>query len=200
MVAPYDCKYVAIQILDVGTSPKDFTIDYSPDGTTWTTVVTVANASWSMDYETKYYDIPVGSQSPRLYWRVNITANMGNLSYKTIGRIKFIDQYGNFPRSPKWPYSHFDIIPPISETIGDSATTELVRFCFQAALGWTSQLGICGVLQSNQDVPGSVSIGENANSSGSKQLSVTLVDTSNKEPISETTLCIEPVQVAIFPL
>ena len=115
---------------DIGTPtycPKDFTIDWSDDGSAWTTALTVTNQiNWG-SYERRTYDItPAGAHA---YWRVNVTAKNGG-SYTSMNEVEFMDQYGNIATNVSTTY--FDIIPPVSETIGDSRARDLLRLEFSA--------------------------------------------------------------------
>jgi predicted alpha-1,2-mannosidase len=58
-----------------GRDPKDWTLQGSADGTTWTTVDQQTGQSWAARGETR--DFTVADPKPYLYYRLNVTANGG---------------------------------------------------------------------------------------------------------------------------
>lgn len=71
-------------------SPSNFTIQYSDNGSTWTTFSTQTGVTWS-SLETKVYDI--SGAGSHVYWRINITANNGasQVSINELSFTKIVD-------------------------------------------------------------------------------------------------------------
>ena len=110
-----------------GNSPRDFTIDWSDNGTAWTTALAVTNQTAWFNYERRYFDIP--PSGTHAYWRVNVTAKNGGAGVSIL-ELEFMDQYGNIATNVANTY--FDIIPPVTETIGDSRARDILRVEFTA--------------------------------------------------------------------
>lgn len=147
--------------------PKNFTIDYSDNGSDWTTALTVTNSTNWYAYERRYFNIPaVGNH---VYWRVNFTANNGDASWCSITAIIFMDQYGN--EATTLPVvsgkTYFDCIPPSSETIGDTNGRDLIRFEFTS-----TTISMRPTYQSISGIPQIVQIWQNT--AGNVQYSITL--------------------------
>jgi len=75
-------------------SPKTWTLRSSSDGTTWTTIHTVSNATgWNGEQRT-YTVVPLSSGLPTYasatQWELNITANNGNASVVTVSELEFM--------------------------------------------------------------------------------------------------------------
>lgn len=58
-------------------TPRDFALQYSDDGSSWTTAQSWSSQTWSQSYQRKDY-VLTSSAGAHLYWRLNITA--GNTS------------------------------------------------------------------------------------------------------------------------
>lgn len=68
--------------------PKNWTIEWSDDGLAWTVSDTVSEqTAWRYD-ETRTFLVTGGAHK---YWRMNITANNGDGTYVSIGRLRFYD-------------------------------------------------------------------------------------------------------------
>ncbi|MCY9657301.1 GH92 family glycosyl hydrolase [Paenibacillus chondroitinus] len=59
-----------------GRDPKNWQFEGSNDGSTWTTLDTRTNQTFSERFQTKVYDF--ANETPYLYYRLNITANSGD--------------------------------------------------------------------------------------------------------------------------
>lgn len=70
-------------------APKDWDVQWSDNGTTWTTTGQVRNeTAWSSG-ETRTYSITAGGTHQ--YWRLKFIANNGEATYITVGRLRFYD-------------------------------------------------------------------------------------------------------------
>ncbi len=68
-------------------APKDFSIQWSDDGTTWTTARSWTNETgWANPASTRHYAFP--SAGSHLHWRINVTAENGG-GYVRIGALRF---------------------------------------------------------------------------------------------------------------
>lgn len=79
----------------VKQGPKSWTLQSSPDGSTWTTIHTVSNEPIFMPGERRVYTVtPLSSGLPsydaRVYWRLNFTANQGD-AVLSVGEIEFME-------------------------------------------------------------------------------------------------------------
>lgn len=102
-------------------APKDFTIEYSDNGSSWTTALTVTNETLWNGYERKFYTwTSVGSHA---YWRVNVSAKNGGATLEFLD-LMFEDASGQMYAG----LATLSVIPPNTETIGDSHSRECVRF------------------------------------------------------------------------
>lgn len=102
-------------------SPKDFTIEYSDNGSSWTTALTVTNETQWYGYERKGYSwSSVGSHT---YWRINVSARNGGSTLE-IYELHFEDASGQCYGG----LATLTVIPPNTESIGDSHAREAVRF------------------------------------------------------------------------
>lgn len=106
------------------SAPLTFTLDWSDNGSAWTTHQTwTSEILWLAPYEHRVYTIT--SAPSKNYWRINVTAIQSgsytyitawcleNAGYDWISTLQFID-----------------VIPPVTETIGNSVTKEEVRLEF----------------------------------------------------------------------
>lgn len=71
-----------------GRDPKNWQFEGSNDGSTWTTVDTRTNETFSNRFQTKVYDF--SNDTPYLYYRINITANSGD-SYIQLAEFQLSD-------------------------------------------------------------------------------------------------------------
>lgn len=71
---------------------KDWDIEYSDNGITWTTAEQVRNQLLWTYGETKTYTI--GAYGAHTYWRLRPIANNGDATYVSIGRLRFKDAGG----------------------------------------------------------------------------------------------------------
>ena len=58
--------------------PKDFILQGSNDGSTWTDLLTQSGTSWTSQAQTIRFEVPTANQANYLYYRIWATANMKN--------------------------------------------------------------------------------------------------------------------------
>lgn len=104
-------------------SPNTFTLDFSDDGAAWTTLQTwTGEASW---YATGTRDYVVTGAASHAWWRLNVTAKNGGASL-TIKTWRLEDAAGNQITNA----IQADVIPPATETVGNTKYQEVVRIYF----------------------------------------------------------------------
>lgn len=104
-------------------SPNTFTLDFCDDGVTWITLQTwTGEAGW---YATETRDYVVTGAASHTYWRLNVTAKNGGASL-TISTWRLEDAAGNRISND----IQADVIPPATETIGNTGYREVVRIYF----------------------------------------------------------------------
>lgn len=104
-------------------APATFTLDWSDNGSTWTVHQTwTGETNWGARQLRKY---TVTGAPAKNYWRINVTAKNGG-SYIEIQDLFLVDASNNWISSKNF----IDVLPPVSETIGNSTARELVRFGF----------------------------------------------------------------------
>lgn len=102
------------------TAPKDFTLDWSDNGSSWTTHATwTGEAVWTSNERRKY---TITSAPAKNYWRINVTARQSSTT-TTIGKWVLEDASNNWITTRNF----FDVQPPSGETIGNSYSKELIR-------------------------------------------------------------------------
>lgn len=79
--------------------PKNFTFQGSTNGTDWTTLDTVTNASVSATYQSIVYDVDAGSQGAYNYYRLNVTANNGSTTCLELGQLIIYE--ANYVENPQ---------------------------------------------------------------------------------------------------
>lgn len=80
--------YVVRARHDAGNgAPKDWTLEYSDDGTAWTVAHTVTNETAWANGERREFNFP--SAGTHTHWRINVTANNGR-STLNIAELEFI--------------------------------------------------------------------------------------------------------------
>jgi hypothetical protein len=82
--------YVVMESPYIGsaTSPKDWTLQGSADGSNWTTLDTQSGKTWNVNY-TQQLAFAISSATYR-YYKLNITLNNGNASFVGVGQLTFI--------------------------------------------------------------------------------------------------------------
>lgn len=113
--------------LTVTTAPLTFTLDYSSNGSSWTTLGSSysGNSSW-LPGEVRVFTI--SGASSQTWWRINVTAaNSG--SSCSINSFILEDASGNWLVGSNF----FDCIPPTTETIGNSTARDVLRWAFPTA-------------------------------------------------------------------
>ena len=108
------------------SGPLTFTLDYSSNGSSWTTLQTfTSQTGWTSCERRKY---AISSATSQTYWRINITAvQSGTTSY--IHEWTLEDANGNWLVSQPF----FDCIPPTTEVIGNSNARDVLRWLFPVA-------------------------------------------------------------------
>lgn len=106
-------------------APTAFTLDWSDNGSSWTT-----HATWSSElvwgiHERRKYAIT--SAPAKNYWRLNVTAKNGG-TYTEISEWALEDASANIITNNQF----IDLIPPVTETIGNSLSKEEVRMIFNS--------------------------------------------------------------------
>lgn len=77
---------------DTTQSPQDFSLQYSDDGTSWTTHQSwTAQTNWSA---TPYREFTVTGAPTKAYWRIYVTANNGNTVHTSIGELRICKTFG----------------------------------------------------------------------------------------------------------
>ncbi len=113
-------------------APKDFTIEYSDDGSSWTTVATVTGEAGWFGYERKVYSW--AAAGAHTYWRINVSARNGGTSL-TIIELMFEDAAGKTISG----IASMTVLPPATESLGNGKARDAVRFEINS-LGTTLQL------------------------------------------------------------
>lgn len=81
-------KFILGGALSTSESPKDFSLEWSDNGSSWTSHQSWTNQSFTSN-EQKTYTV-TGSPS-HAYWRINVTANVGGASWTTVSELTFFD-------------------------------------------------------------------------------------------------------------
>lgn len=107
-------------------NPKDWTLDYSDDGSSWTTADTQSTvSSWGV-CEAKTYTVG-GTPGNHAYWRLRVTASVGACTYSTgscaFAQLRMKLSSGHYIAT----VCSFVTIPPSSETIGDSYSKDALN-------------------------------------------------------------------------
>jgi hypothetical protein len=106
------------------TSPHNFSLDYSTDGSSWTTLQSwTGEMFWTIAERRKYI---VSGAVSKPYWRLTVT-HACNSTTVYVADWQLEDATGNWLT---YNNAFFDAIPPASETIGNSYARELARFNF----------------------------------------------------------------------
>ena len=125
------------------SAPLTFTLDYSANGSTWTTLQTwTGQINWTSMECRKF---AVAGATSQTWWRLNVTAlQSGTTGY--INNWVLEDASGNWITNT----SFFDSIPPTTETIGNYTSREVLRWTFPANL---TTINIKGVMESMMQWP-----------------------------------------------
>lgn len=105
---------------------RNFTLDYSDNGSTWTTLQTwTGEINWVACERRKYV---VSGASGHTYWRLNITANNG-------GDTTDIYTFTLEDASKNWvtTKTFLDVCPPVTETIGNSMAKDFLRIAITSS-------------------------------------------------------------------
>jgi hypothetical protein len=103
-------------------APNTFILEYSSDGTTWAPLQTWTNeTNWFVAEQRKYTVAGAGGSN---YWRLRVSS--ANSTTLMIGEWALEDSSGNRVTANRF----FDIIPPTTETIGNSDAMEVLRWTF----------------------------------------------------------------------
>lgn len=120
MTNPFTPINMIIQIRKAAEAPKDFTLDWSDNGTVWTT-----HQSWTGENNWWAYrevrSFSVIEAPAKLYWRLNVTARSSGTTTAITG-LWLEDSLNNQISTDVYGF----FIPPVTETIGNSVSRELV--------------------------------------------------------------------------
>jgi hypothetical protein len=108
LIKAADILEVSITPENTGNAPSAFTVDWSDNGTTWTTAATFSGltSGWTYRQPRRFSFASAGSH---LYWRINITA--GNTTPVTVNSIDFYTTIGSAQTlTQDWPF--FVVKPP----------------------------------------------------------------------------------------
>jgi hypothetical protein len=88
---PVSLRKFALQASEnaANSNPRDFTLDWSDNGSAWTTQTTIINQTAWTASEIRNFDIGVDTPAHK-YWRINVTANNGGTTLY-FGNIYFIE-------------------------------------------------------------------------------------------------------------
>lgn len=73
---------------NLSRAPRDFALQYSDDGLTWTTYFSVTGATGWGANEQRTYTVSPTTDQRHAYWRLNITANNGDATYTEINELE----------------------------------------------------------------------------------------------------------------
>jgi hypothetical protein len=119
---PFTPTVMYLQSYTDGTYfPYTFSLDYSDNGSTWTTLQTWTGEPNAIKYYEKRRYAVVGA-APHTYWRMNITARLNGTSTE-LSEWTLEDASGTQITNAGF----IDVIPPITETIGNAWTREFLR-------------------------------------------------------------------------
>lgn len=91
LVAALDCRKFAITATTTTTrNPKDFSIQWSDDGSAWTTLQSWTNQSFTSGQRV-VYTVTNASPGAKSYWRINVTANNGATDHLAIAELEFLE-------------------------------------------------------------------------------------------------------------
>lgn len=154
-------------------APKNFTLDWSDDGTTWTTAITpAAQTAWGLS-EKRTFTV-TGTPGAHKYWRVNITTNNGGTnttvaefflyeSGQTLatshpsssGGVGFMNYIWQAPGNAGTDAIYCGALT-FNNTTADYWNWRLGGFtAFDANLNWDAQAGFMGTLSTTQGPQGS---------------------------------------------
>ena len=125
MAAPFTPCAMAItgEAGAASDAPKAFSLDYSDDGNSWTTMQSWADEGNWTPWEQRRYLVP--GASAHAYWRLSVTENNGSAgTYFSEWALE--DAALNKVTSNQF----IDIIPPATETIGNADAMDVLRLEF----------------------------------------------------------------------
>ncbi len=106
--------------------PTAFSLDYSDNGTSWTTQQSWSGEiNWSAGEKRKF---TISGASAHVYWRLNLTTKLGSNCYVSEWMLE------NASGECTTTKHFFDAIPPVTETIGNSMMYEFIRFYVSSTL------------------------------------------------------------------
>ena len=131
-------------------SPKNWVLEYSDDGISWTVADTIANQTGWIPKEVRSFTIS-GSPGSHAYWRLNISATQGGTNACYLSELRMNTTSG-FTIS-NICYAYF--IPPAGEDIGNAYARDLIYMTWA-----TTTMTIQPVKQMLQNVPSIVGVYE----------------------------------------
>lgn len=124
-------------------APKDFTLEYSDDGQSWTPAATVTGETgWSVS---EIRSFSVTSPGAHLYWKVNITAVTSG-SYVSIGGIYTVDssgirkEYPSFSAVLQGPYDTQGNKPLVRLHGVDSEGSDIFNIGMEGAVTYSTEV------------------------------------------------------------
>lgn len=70
---PSEVKAIDLTIFGIGYAPEDFELEYSDNGSSWTSAQSWPDQEWSGDYQSRSYAV-TGTPGAHLYWRLKVTS------------------------------------------------------------------------------------------------------------------------------
>ncbi len=99
--------------------PKAFTLDYSDDGVTWTTLQSWTSETGWYPQQRRVYTLT--GATAHTYWRLNVTLGNGGNPY--VSQVVLYDATG----VPVCTSAYTELIPPSSEAIGNADSRDQLR-------------------------------------------------------------------------
>lgn len=165
--------------------PKDYSIEWSDDGTAWTSVFAETATPIIRSWQPFVHRLP--DSGLHKFWRISCLNAYGSYR-KQITAIEFLDQYGNIAVPPAKGYSYFHCIPPVTEQIGDVTARGILRFEFS-----NTEMRLRPIFQSKVDFTQTYLLADNADSSlghnagthaGMNPAKITVTDLITKESVT----------------
>jgi hypothetical protein len=76
---------------DNARMPRDFQLEWSDNGSTWTVAASFTNQAGWTALETRSFNTGLGAGDTHLYWRLYVSANNGDSSYTHVAELKLFD-------------------------------------------------------------------------------------------------------------